>query len=197
MSRPRASLGSVQDESLRVLEDQKVERLGSNEWFAVNVRVIAASKGNLKQLAEQEGVSGKIQLLGAVPHHELAARLAQSDLYIQPSIIDPKTFQEESFGVVLLEALAVGLPLIVTRTGGMPEIVGEENTFARIIPDQDADAIFRALKDLFQIGTCFQDTSAYSQKRLAAFTPARQMEDLRSAYSRVMQSCQLSANGEI
>jgi two-component system, NtrC family, C4-dicarboxylate transport response regulator DctD len=38
---------------LRVLQDQKVERLGSNEWFAVNVRVIAASKGNLKQLAEQ------------------------------------------------------------------------------------------------------------------------------------------------
>jgi DNA-binding NtrC family response regulator len=44
---------ALQVKLLRVLQDQKVERPGSNEWFAVNVRVIAASKGNLKQLAEQ------------------------------------------------------------------------------------------------------------------------------------------------
>jgi two-component system C4-dicarboxylate transport response regulator DctD len=44
---------ALQVKLLRVLQDQKVDRLGSNEWFAVDVRVIAASKGNLKQLAEQ------------------------------------------------------------------------------------------------------------------------------------------------
>jgi two-component system C4-dicarboxylate transport response regulator DctD len=44
---------ALQVKLLRVLQDQKVERLGSNEWFAVDVRIIAASKGNLKQLAEE------------------------------------------------------------------------------------------------------------------------------------------------
>jgi two-component system, NtrC family, C4-dicarboxylate transport response regulator DctD len=44
---------ALQVKLLRVLQDQKVERLGSNEWLAVDVRVIAASKGNLKQLAEE------------------------------------------------------------------------------------------------------------------------------------------------
>jgi two-component system C4-dicarboxylate transport response regulator DctD len=44
---------ALQVKLLRVLQDQKVERLGSNEWFAVDVRVIAASEENLKQLAEQ------------------------------------------------------------------------------------------------------------------------------------------------
>jgi two-component system C4-dicarboxylate transport response regulator DctD len=44
---------TLQVKLLRVLQDQKVERLGSNEWFSVDVRVIAASKGNLKQLAEE------------------------------------------------------------------------------------------------------------------------------------------------
>jgi DNA-binding NtrC family response regulator len=44
---------ALQVKLLRVLQDQRVEPLGSNEWFAVDVRVIAASKGNLKQLAEQ------------------------------------------------------------------------------------------------------------------------------------------------
>jgi two-component system C4-dicarboxylate transport response regulator DctD len=43
---------ALQVKLLRVLQEQKFERLGSNELIAVNVRVIAASKGNLKELAE-------------------------------------------------------------------------------------------------------------------------------------------------
>jgi two-component system C4-dicarboxylate transport response regulator DctD len=44
---------ALQVKLLRVLQEQKVERLGSNELFRVDVRVIAASKANLKQLAEK------------------------------------------------------------------------------------------------------------------------------------------------
>jgi two-component system, NtrC family, C4-dicarboxylate transport response regulator DctD len=44
---------ALQVKLLRVLQEQKVERLGSNELFAVDVRVIAASKGDLKALAEE------------------------------------------------------------------------------------------------------------------------------------------------
>jgi two-component system, NtrC family, C4-dicarboxylate transport response regulator DctD len=43
---------ALQIKLLRVLQEQKVERLGSNELIAVDVRVIAASKGNLNELAE-------------------------------------------------------------------------------------------------------------------------------------------------
>ena len=110
-------------------------------------------------------------------------------MYLQPSIVDPKTFQEESFGVTLLEALAVGLPLIVTRTGGMPEIVGEDNAFARTVPDRDHDALYRALKEMFEDGSCFQDTSAYAQQRLAVFTQERQLQDLKLVYQKALKSC--------
>ena len=110
-------------------------------------------------------------------------------MYVQPSLIAPKTFQEEGLPIAVLEAMAVGLPLIVTRTGGMPEIVGEDNTFARIVPDQNADAIFRALKEMFVAGKCFQDTAAYSSVRLAAFSAAKQLHDLKSAYALALTNC--------
>ncbi len=148
---------------------------------------------SIRQLAEQEGVADNIRFLGAVPHPEIARHLSESDLYIQPSIIDPDTFQEEGLPIAVLEALAVGLPLVVTRTGGMPEIVGEDNAFARIIPDRDSEAMYRALKDMFETGTCFQDTSAYSQKRLAFFTPEKQLQDLQSAYAKILPAGRSSA----
>ena len=137
----------------------------------------------VKQLASREGIADQIKFPGSVPHDELAQVLSAHDLYVQPSIIDPQTHQEEGLPIAVLEALSVGLPLIVTRTGGMPEIVGADNTFARIVPDQDPEAIYCALKDMFETGACFQDTSAYAQNRLAAFTAERQLADLKSVYA--------------
>ena len=143
----------------------------------------------VKALAESEGVSERVRFLGGVPHNELARLLSSHDLYLQPSIIDPKTFQEEGLPLAVLEAMAVGLPLIVTRTGGMPEIVGADNRFARTVPDRDHDALCRALKEMFEDGSCFQDTSAYAQQRLAVFTQARQLQDLKLVYQQALKSC--------
>lgn len=147
----------------------------------------------VKHQAELAGVADKIRFLGGVPHPEIAGHLAESDLYIQPSIIDPNTFQEEGLPIAVLEALAVGLPLVVTRTGGMPEIVGTNNTFGRVIPDRDAEAIFQALRELFQAGTCFQDNSAYALRQLAAFSPEKQMADLTAAYARFLPALPAAA----
>lgn len=139
----------------------------------------------VKQLASDCGVRDKVVFAGGVAHQEVPRHLSESDIYIQPSIQDPKTFQEESFGVAILEALAVGLPVIITRTGGMPEIVGGDGPFARIVPDRDADALFEALKEMFTKGTCFQDITDYSRNRLAQFTPERQLKDLTAVYHRM------------
>ena len=143
----------------------------------------------IKALVESEGVSAKVNFLGAVPHADVARLLSLHDLYVQPSIVDPKTLQAEGLPVAVLEALAVGLPLIVTRVGGLPEIVGDDHTFARIIPPEDPQAICRALTEMFEAGSCFQDTSAYSKIRLAAFSQEKQLQDLTAAYAQGLESC--------
>jgi glycosyltransferase involved in cell wall biosynthesis len=137
----------------------------------------------VKALAKNEGVADRIQFLGGVPHGEIPRLLSGHDLYVQSSIVDPKTFQEEGMPLAVLEAMAVGLPMVVTRTGGMPEIVGEANPFARIIPDRDPEAICRAFKELLEAGACSRDISAHAQKRLEIFSQERQVRDLKLVYA--------------
>ncbi len=141
----------------------------------------------VKSLAKSEGISKKIHFLGGVPHREIPRLLSDHNLYVQSSIIDPKTYQEEGMPLAVLEALAIGLPMVVTRTGGMPEIVGENNPFARIIPDQDSDAIFKALKELFEAGACSQEASAHSQKHLAVFSQEQQINVLKLIYAEALK----------
>lgn len=61
-----------------------------------------------------------VQLLGAVPHENLATYYQASNLFILPSRV-------EGFGVSLVEAGMTGLPLISTLAGGPEDIITEEN----------------------------------------------------------------------
>jgi glycosyltransferase involved in cell wall biosynthesis len=60
------------------------------------------------------------KLVGAMPHDDLPAFIQDMDLGIVPTI------SPEPFGIVNLEYMACGLPVIATRTGGIPEIVATE-----------------------------------------------------------------------
>jgi len=50
-----------------------------------------------------------------------------ADLYVHPAIIEP-------FGIVLVEAMAAGLPVVATRVGGIPEVVAEDKTALLVDP---------------------------------------------------------------
>ncbi len=74
---------------------------------------------------------------------EMPAIYQSADLFVAPSI--PTPTWEEQFGMVLMEAQASGLPIITTRTGGIPENVGNA---AVLVEPGDAMAIALSLKDL-------------------------------------------------
>lgn len=70
----------------------------------------------LSRLADQLGVSQRVQLLGHQEGRKKWALLAGADLLALPSV-------NENFGIVVLEALAVGTPVVVSPTVGAAEIV--------------------------------------------------------------------------
>jgi glycosyltransferase involved in cell wall biosynthesis len=79
-----------------------------------------------------------VTLAGLVPHDEIPARLAESHVLCQPSLIEP-------FGLALLEAMAAGRSVVATRIGGPPEFVTPE---AGVLVDPtDVGALTRALGD--------------------------------------------------
>ncbi|HMR31938.1 MAG TPA: glycosyltransferase family 4 protein [Geminicoccaceae bacterium] len=75
---------------------------------------------------------------GHVRHADLPARYAGASLFVLPSICD------EPFGIPLVEAMAAGLPVVATRTGGIPEIVADGET-GLLVERGDADGLASAI----------------------------------------------------
>lgn len=76
--------------------------------------------------------SGVIWIPEHLPQPKLAALLTQADLFVCPSIYEP-------LGIVNLEAMACGAPVIGTATGGIPEVVVAEKTGWLVPIDQVQD----------------------------------------------------------
>jgi glycosyltransferase involved in cell wall biosynthesis len=69
-----------------------------------------------------------INLLGGKPPGEIPKYLDSSDLFVLSSIIDSKG-ETETLGVVLMEAMASGLPVIGSRVGGIVDVISEDSGF--------------------------------------------------------------------
>ena len=63
-------------------------------------------------------------LFGSIEHDEIFKFLNDMDIYIQPSL-------QEGLPRAVLEALSMGLPVIGSKTGGIPEIVGKKDIFKK------------------------------------------------------------------
>ncbi|MBW4687723.1 MAG: glycosyltransferase family 4 protein [Komarekiella atlantica HA4396-MV6] len=76
--------------------------------------------------------------LGKVPHFELFEYYQQADIFIFPSVWN------EAFGMPIVEAMSMGLPVIATRGGAFPELVEDEKT-GLLVERGDADALAAAI----------------------------------------------------
>lgn len=137
---------------------------------------------NLESLIDQLDLKEKVTLRGAQSHSDVAKLLVEHDLLIQPSIIDPDTRQCESFGMTILEAIAKGLPVVVTRTGGMPELIGQESPWSQIIEPASASAISGTISEFATIHPSLSNNREYAASRLAYFSAEKQMNSLQRIY---------------
>jgi radical SAM protein with 4Fe4S-binding SPASM domain len=100
----------------------------------------------LHALAGELGITGRIRPIGFVGDAELPALYRLARVFVLLSDGDGAT-DVEGFGVALLEAAASGLPVVATRTGGIPEAVLEGETGV-LVPPGDAPAAAAAIAAL-------------------------------------------------
>lgn len=121
----------------------------SQDEAAVDAHLVVAGGGGLlegfRQHAASAGVGDRVHFLGAVPHAELPDVLRAADLFLLT------TEPPESFGIVLIEAMACGLPAIATDYPGVRAVVDEGET-GLVVPRGDATAVARALRHLVDAG---------------------------------------------
>ena len=100
-------------------------------------------KENLSMLVEKAGIKDRVKFLGYVSDEEKYRYLKISDLFILTSI-------HEGFGIVFMEAMYCGLPIVCTNHGGQVDFLkDEENAILIDVGDVDActDAINRFYKE--------------------------------------------------
>lgn len=130
-----------------------VGRLDERKGFPVAVEAFASLAGTHPDLrlvvvgdgpqrdavqALPAGVRERVRMLGAVPNVDLPPISAACDLYAGPSV------GGESFGVVLVEAMAAGLPVVASDTPGYDEVICEGQD-GLLVPPRDPAALAAAL----------------------------------------------------
>lgn len=89
--------------------------------------------------AHRLGVASVCRFHGAVPHGEVMRFFSRAQLFVLPSLA-------ESFGVVLIEAMAAGIPVVATRSGGPEEIVTDD--VGTLVPPRDPQALAAAIEEI-------------------------------------------------
>lgn len=105
-------------------------------------------------LAATLGLSAHVTFHGYQAKPRVAQLMRESQFFVLPSLV-------ETFGVVLIEALASGLPVIATQTAGPSELITKDSGL--LVPPGDADALAAA------INTMLDQHVHYAPQTLAAY----------------------------
>jgi glycosyltransferase involved in cell wall biosynthesis len=97
-------------------------------------------RSTIEKRAAELGVENEIRILGNLKDiHDYVSVFAGATLFVLPS-------EYEAFGLVLLEAMAAGIPIVATRVGGIPEAVAEGET-ALLVPYGNVWELRRAMHE--------------------------------------------------
>jgi glycosyltransferase involved in cell wall biosynthesis len=138
------------------------QRLHEEKYFA-----------ELQQQAERLRLAG-VRWLGQ--RDDVAALLGAADIFCQPNTTP------EPFGMVFVEALAAGLPVVATRGGGASEIVSAE---AGLLTAPEPEAVAAALAELIASPQRRQELAAGARARAAYFAPEARMRALAEVLGEV------------
>jgi colanic acid/amylovoran biosynthesis glycosyltransferase len=84
-------------------------------------------RGALERQVERLGLGSRVRFHGDLTEHAVAELLDRADIFVLPSVIE-RNGNTEGIPVALMEAMAVGLPVVTSRLSGVPELVREGDT---------------------------------------------------------------------
>ena len=146
-----------------------------------DVRFVIVGEGSLRgELEEQARLAGVGDaLLFAGFRQDIPRLLAAMDIYVLPSLW-------EGLPVSLLEAMAMGRPVIATRVGGIPELVVDGQS-GILIPPADLPALVRALDGLLRDGARRETLGRNARQRVQeSFSVQAAVDRIEAVYAEVL-----------
>ena len=149
-------------EAMQLLKEyQHIKLMIIGSAFYANTTIDNTFVTKLKIKAES--LRNRIVFTGFIPYSKMPSYLRMADIAVVPSIWD------DPFPTTVLEAQAMGLPIITTRRGGIPEEVSEENAILLNTDNHLVDNLAAAILDLYQNSEKRQQMSIISSERSKLF----------------------------
>ncbi len=141
------------------------------------LRLVVAGDGPAREELERRAPDG-VRFVGEIRGLDLARLYASADVFCFPSTTD-------TFGQVLVEAGAAGLPVVAARAGGAPELVADWRT-GLLVPRDDAPAFAGALLALADDPERRAEMGAAGRTAALERSWERSLGELRHAYRAVV-----------
>ncbi len=113
-----------------------------------SLRLVIVGEGperpKLEAAVQRLGLADRVEFRGKISAAELQAAYAQASAFVLPSVFDARG-DTEGLGVVALEAMNYGTPVVASRIGGIPDVV-EDGVSGLLVPPADAAALATALR---------------------------------------------------
>ena len=119
---------------------------------------------DLEQLIIELNLGEQVRLLGVMSQDEVRARIQSAEVFALPSIPD-KLGNMDGIPVALMEAMALGTPVISTRVSGIPELIDHRETGWMCEP-KDVDGLAHGLEALFKDAELCDRLAAAARRRI-------------------------------
>jgi rhamnosyl/mannosyltransferase len=131
-----------------------------------------------KALAQATGVAERVTWLGEAPDAALPALYHLADLFVLPA-----SHPSEAFGLVQVEAMAAGVPVVCTELGTGTSYVNQDGVTGRVVPPRDPTALAAAICELLADPTRLAAMSVAARARVTAeFSQAKMVERVLATY---------------
>ena len=142
----------------------------------------ASIANRAQNLIRESGIDSEVEFPGELHGEALAQAYLDSDVFCFPSF-----FAAESFGLVCVEAMRAGIPVVATEWRGIPEVV-EDGKTGFIVPPRTVDPLAEAIESLILNPDLRSEFGQRGRERyLRYFTVTRFCRDMDHAFSCAIQ----------
>ncbi len=146
----------------------------------------------LHELAASLGIGDSVRFLGAMPRPDVQSNLGRSHILLAPSVT-AASGDREGTPVVLIEAMASGLPIVSTRHSAIPEMI-DDGASGLLAPEGDCEALAGCIARLLDNGNLWEPLTRTARARVESdFNIRTQVEKLGEFYRELISSPTLSS----
>jgi colanic acid/amylovoran biosynthesis glycosyltransferase len=136
-------------------------------------------RAHLEGLTRSLGITNAVRFAGWEPRPEVLKALSEADILLAPSVTS-ESGDQEGTPVVIMEALACGVPVVSTQHAGIPEVV-DDGVSGFLVPERQPEALALALERLVRDPKLRESMGAWGRAAM------RDRHDIRKLNEKLME----------